>query len=120
MTVISSVALFQDRIHRARRAMLIFRLGGPERAGNLHVRNLDNDSDCHAEAACGPDTAEDREILRQALAAEVEPLFEALAAKLRKLTHAPGKDGLGRPPSYERLILKAWWFNPAECLSPVG
>jgi len=54
MTVISSVALFQDRIHRARRAMLIFRLGGPERAGNLHVRNLDNDLIATLKRRAGP------------------------------------------------------------------
>ena len=58
--------------------------------GNLHVRNLDDDliarlkrrAARHGRSA----EAEHREILRQALAAEAEPSFEALAAKLRKLT----------------------------------
>jgi len=59
-------------------------------AGNLHVRNVDDDliarlkrrAARHGRSA----EAEHREILRQALAAEVEPSFDALAAKLRKLT----------------------------------
>lgn len=58
--------------------------------GNLHVRNLDDDliarlkrrAARHGRSA----EAEHREILRQALAAEVEPAFEDLAAELRKLT----------------------------------
>ena len=58
--------------------------------GNLHVRNLDDDliarlkrrAARHGRSA----EAEHREILRQALAAEVEPAFEDLAAQLRKLT----------------------------------
>lgn len=58
--------------------------------GNLHVRNLDDDliarlkrrAARHGRSA----EAEHREILRQALAVEVEPSFEALAAELRKLT----------------------------------
>jgi antitoxin FitA len=57
--------------------------------GNLHVRNLDDDliarlkgrAARHGRSA----EAEHREILRQALAAEVEPAFEDLAA-LRRLT----------------------------------
>jgi plasmid stability protein len=57
--------------------------------GNLHVRNLDDDliarlkrrAARHGRSA----EAEHREILRQALAAEVEPAFEDLAAQLRKL-----------------------------------
>ena len=58
--------------------------------GNLHVRNLDDEliarlkrrAARHGRSA----EAEHREILRHALATEVEPLFEALAAELRKLT----------------------------------
>jgi plasmid stability protein len=58
--------------------------------GNLHVRNLDDDliarlkrrAARHGRSA----EAEHREILRQALAAEVEPSFETLAAELRKVT----------------------------------
>ena len=58
--------------------------------GNLHVRNLDDEliarlkrrAARHGRSA----EAEHREILRQALAAEVEPSFEMLAAELRALT----------------------------------
>lgn len=58
-------------------------------AGNLHVRNLDDDlivrlkrrAARHGRSA----EAEHREILRQALAAEIEPSFDTLAAELRKL-----------------------------------
>jgi plasmid stability protein len=58
--------------------------------GNLHVRNLDDDliarlkrrAARHGRSA----EAEHREILRQALAAEVEPAFQDLAAQLRELT----------------------------------
>jgi antitoxin FitA len=58
--------------------------------GNLHVRNLDDEliarlkrrAARHGRSA----EAEHREILRQALAAEVEPSFDTLAAELRKLT----------------------------------
>lgn len=58
--------------------------------GNLHVRNLDDDliarlkrrAARHGRSA----EAEHREILRQALAAEIEPCFDTLAAELRKLT----------------------------------
>lgn len=58
--------------------------------GNLHVRNLDDDliarlkrrAARHGRSA----EAEHREILRQALAAEIEPSFDTLAAELRKLT----------------------------------
>jgi plasmid stability protein len=59
--------------------------------GNLHVRNLD---DLIAKlkrraARHGRSTeGEHREILRQALAAEIEPSFESLAADLRKLTRS--------------------------------
>jgi plasmid stability protein len=59
-------------------------------AGNLHVRNLDDDLIAKLKrraARHGRSTeAEHREILRQALAGEVEPSFDTLAAKLRKLT----------------------------------
>jgi plasmid stability protein len=58
--------------------------------GNLHVRNLDDEliarlrrrAARHGRSA----EAEHREILRQALASEVEPGFEELAAQLRALT----------------------------------
>jgi plasmid stability protein len=59
-------------------------------AGNLHVRNVDDDliarlkrrATRHGRSA----EAEHREILRHALAAEIEPSFDTLAAELRKLT----------------------------------
>ena len=59
-------------------------------AGNLHVRNLEDDliaklkrrAARHGRSA----EAEHREILRQALVAEVEPCFDTLAAELRRLT----------------------------------
>lgn len=59
-------------------------------AGSLHVRNLDDDviarlkrrAARHGRSA----EAEHREILRQALAVEIEPSFEELAAELRKST----------------------------------
>lgn len=59
-------------------------------AGNLHVRNLDDNliaklklrAARHGRSA----EAEHREILRQALEAEVEPSFDKLAGELRKLT----------------------------------
>jgi plasmid stability protein len=58
--------------------------------GNLHVRNLDDDLIARLKrraARHGRSTeAEHREILRQALADEIEPSFEALAADLRRLT----------------------------------
>ena len=58
--------------------------------GNLHVRNLDDDLIAKLKrraARHGRSTeAEHREILRQALATEVEPSFDSLAADLRKLT----------------------------------
>ena len=59
-------------------------------AGNLHVRNLDDELIAKLKrraARHGRSTeAEHREILRQALAAEIEPSFDTLAAELRKLT----------------------------------
>ena len=59
-------------------------------AGNLHVRNLDDDLIARLKrraARHGRSTeAEHREILRQALVNEVEPSFEKLAADLRELT----------------------------------
>jgi plasmid stability protein len=59
-------------------------------AGNLHVRNLDDDLIARLKqraARHGRSTeAEHREILRQALAYDIEPSFETLAADLRKLT----------------------------------
>jgi plasmid stability protein len=58
--------------------------------GNLHVRKLDDDLIARLKrraARHGRSTeAEHREILRQALAADVEPSFETLAGELRKLT----------------------------------
>ena len=59
-------------------------------AGNLHVRNLEDDLITRLKrraARHGRSTeAEHREILRQVLASEIEPSFEKLAADLRKLT----------------------------------
>lgn len=59
-------------------------------SGNLHVRNLDDELISRLKrraARHGRSTeAEHREILRQTLAAEVEPSFDKLAAELRKLT----------------------------------
>ena len=59
-------------------------------AGNLHVRNLDDDLIARLKrraARHGRSTeAEHREILRQALSGDVEPSFDTLAADLRKLT----------------------------------
>ena len=68
-------------------------------AGNLHVRNLDDDLIARLKrraARHGRSTeAEHREILREALAVEVDPCFETLAAELRKLTagrkHTPSE-----------------------------
>lgn len=59
-------------------------------AGNLHVRNLDDEliaklkrrAARHGRSA----EAEHREILRQALENEAEPSFDKLAAELRRLT----------------------------------
>ena len=59
-------------------------------SGSLHVRNLDDElivrlkrrAARHGRSA----EAEHREILRQALTAEVEPSFDSLAAEFRKLT----------------------------------
>lgn len=61
-------------------------------AGSLHVRNLEDEiitrlkrrAARHGRSA----EAEHREILRQALAGEIEPSFDELAAKLRELTKA--------------------------------
>ncbi len=59
-------------------------------AGNLHVRNLDDDLIARLKrraARHGRSTeAEHREILRQALSGDVGPSFETLAAELRELT----------------------------------
>jgi plasmid stability protein len=63
-----------------------------EMAGNLHVRNLEDDLIARLKrraARHGRSTeAEHREILRQVLAAEIEPSFDTLAAELRQLTKA--------------------------------
>ncbi|WP_420959695.1 FitA-like ribbon-helix-helix domain-containing protein [Brucella sp. IR073] len=68
-------------------------------AGNLHVRNLDDElimklklrAARHGRSA----EAEHREILRQALEAEAEPSFDELAAEMRRLTsgrkHTPSE-----------------------------
>src|SRR6266852_5955023 len=65
-------------------------LMGSRMAGNLHVRNLDEELIAKLKrraARHGRSTeAEHREILRRALAGEVEPSFDTLAAELRKLT----------------------------------
>ncbi len=69
-------------------------------AGNLHVRNLNDDLIIRLKrraARHGRSTeAEHREILRQALSAEVEPAFVELAAKLRQMTrgrqHTPSQE----------------------------
>lgn len=66
---------------------------------NLQVRNLDDDLVLRLKrraARNGRSTeAEHREILRQALSAEVEPSFGELAAALRELTrgrrHTPAE-----------------------------
>lgn len=71
--------------------------------GNLHVRNLDDEliarlkrrAARHGRSA----EAEHREILRQALAAEIEPSFDTLAAELRKLTR-------GRRPTPSEVLLR--------------
>jgi antitoxin FitA len=59
-------------------------------AGNLHVRNLDDDLIArlkrHAARHGRSTEAEHREILRQALVGEVEPSFKGLVTDLRKLT----------------------------------
>jgi plasmid stability protein len=59
-------------------------------AGNLHVRNLDHDLIARLKrraARHGRSTeAEHREILRLALAGDIETSFETLAADLRQLT----------------------------------
>jgi antitoxin FitA len=63
---------------------------GRSMAGNLHVRNLDDDLIARLKrraARHGRSTeAEHREILRQALSGDVEASFDTLAADLRKLT----------------------------------
>ncbi len=69
-------------------------------SGNLHVRNLEDSLITRLKrraARHGRSTeAEHREILRQALSAEVEPAFDELAAKLRRLTegrkHTPSEE----------------------------
>jgi antitoxin FitA len=59
-------------------------------AGNLHVRNLDDELVARLKrraARHGRSTeAEHREILRQALSHDDEPSFDKLAADLRELT----------------------------------
>jgi len=70
-----------------------------EMPGNLQVRNLDDELIGRLKrraAAHGRSTeAEHREILKQALSAEIEPTFEELAAQMRALTagrkHTPAE-----------------------------
>jgi plasmid stability protein len=72
-------------------------------ASNLHVRNLDDDLVARLKrraARHGRSTeAEHREILRQALANEVERSFETLAAELRRLTR-------GRKQTPSEILLR--------------
>jgi plasmid stability protein len=66
---------------------------------NLHVRNLNDELVARLKRRAARHgrsvEAEHREILRQALAADVEPSWEDLAAELRKLTrgrkHTPSE-----------------------------
>lgn len=59
-------------------------------AGNLHVRNLDDELIARLKRRAARHgrsvEAEHREILRQALAVDTEPSFDTLAAELRELT----------------------------------
>lgn len=59
-------------------------------SGALHVRNLEDDLILRLRRRAARHgrsvEAEHREILRQALSAEVEPAFDELAAELRALT----------------------------------
>lgn len=59
-------------------------------SGSLHVRNLDDDLIVQLKLRAARHgrsmEAEHREILRQALAGEIAPSFDTLAAELRKLT----------------------------------
>ena len=69
-------------------------------AGNLRVRNLEDDLIVRLKrraARHGRSTeAEHREVLRQALSSEVEPSFDELAAQLREMTgnrkHTPSEE----------------------------
>ncbi len=58
--------------------------------GNLQVRNLDDDTILRLKRRAARHgrsvEAEHREILRQALSAEIDPTFDDLAAQLRALT----------------------------------
>lgn len=59
-------------------------------AGNLHVRNLDDDVILRLRRRAARHgrsvEAEHREILRQAVSSEVEPSFFELAGEMRELT----------------------------------
>ncbi|CAK0765241.1 antitoxin FitA [Gammaproteobacteria bacterium] len=67
--------------------------------GNLHVRNLDDDLITRLKYRAARNgrsaEAEHRDILRQALAADIEPSFDVLAAELRAITagrrHTPAE-----------------------------
>jgi plasmid stability protein len=67
--------------------------------GNLRVRNLDDKLIARLKrraARHGRSTqAEHREILRQALASEIEPSFETLAAELRQADQKAKADSVG-------------------------
>ncbi len=71
-------------------------------AGNLHVRNLDDDVILRLRRRAARHgrsvEAEHREILKQAVSSEIEPTFLELAAELRALTA-----GRSQTPSEELL-----------------
>ena len=72
-------------------------------AGNLHVRNLDDDLIARLKrraARHGRSTeAEHREILRQALAGDVEPSFDTLSRRPAEADKTAETDALGSSPS---------------------
>jgi plasmid stability protein len=71
--------------------------------GSLHLRNPDDDLIARLKRRAAPHgrstEAEHREILRQALATEVELLFDKLAADLRKLMQ-------GRKQASSEILLR--------------
>lgn len=77
-----------EKVHNA--IIVLNEIKENQMAGNLHVRNLDDDliaklktrAARHGRSA----EAEHREILRQALETEIEPSFDELAAQLRRLS----------------------------------
>ena len=72
-------------------------------AGNVHVRNLDDNLIARLKrraARHGRSTvAAHREILRQALSGDVEPSFDTLAAGLTEADKTAKTDALGRSAS---------------------